>query len=129
MNNKKYLPLTSFKIDCIEEGNDDDGDSICISYGGTSRSLPYCIMQILINDIYDIKMRVEMETLKDIKKRIKNFNEIHCENSDNNEIYLKFNNDNISITSETKIFKTNIIFERNKIVEESLQSFLNFKTS
>jgi len=125
MNSNKFLPVTSFKIECIEEGNDENGDSICISYGGTPRSLPYCILLIKINDIFKIQMRMEMDTLKDIKKSLFQTKEFMCENNDDEQLYIQFNNDHINIVSETKIFKTEIKFERNNIIEKELTSFLN----
>ena len=126
MNLEKYLPITSFKIECVEEGNEDeDSDSIFISFGGTSRSLPYCVLLIQINNIYKIQMRMEMDTLKDIKKNLFQNKEFMCENNENEQLYIQFKLEYINIVSETKIFKTEIKFERNEIVEKELYSFLH----
>jgi len=123
---EKYLPVTSFKIDCIEEGNDENSDSIFISFGGTPRTLPYCILLVQINDIYKIQMRMEMDSLKDIKKILFQSKEFMCENNNDEQLYIQFNMKCINIVSETKIFKTEIKFERNDIVEKELISFLKY---
>lgn len=126
MNSEKYLPVTSFKIECIEEGHDDNDESIFISYGGTARTLSYCVLLVEINDIYKIYMRMEMDSLKDIKKSLFQTKEFMCENNDNEQLYIQFKLKYINIVSETKIFKTEIKFERNEIVEKELLKFMKY---